>query len=123
MITTALVWLGVVIAGGVGAVARFLVDRAVTGYFARPFPYGTFVVNISGAVILGFVSGLSLGHNAALIAGTAAVGSYTTFSTWMLESHRLAEERQLGLSAANIVCSVILGVAAALLGQTLATML
>ena len=51
-------------------------------------------VNISGAVILGLLTGLALGHDEALLAGTAAVGSYTTFSTWMLETQRLTEERQ-----------------------------
>jgi CrcB protein len=56
----------------------------------------------------------------ALLAGTAFVGSYTTFSTWMLETQRLAEERQVWPAAANIVVSVVLGVAAALLGQWIA---
>jgi CrcB protein len=77
-------------------------------------------VNVSGAVLLGFVGGLTLSHQAALLAGTAFVGAYTTFSTWMLETHRLAEERQVKAAVANIVVSVALGVAAALLGQWIA---
>ncbi len=52
----------------------------------------------------------------ALLAGTAAVGSYTTFSTWMLESQRLAEERRAGWAGLNIVLSLVLGIAAAALG-------
>jgi fluoride exporter len=52
-----------------------------------------------------------------LIAGTAFVGSYTTFSTWMLETQRLGEERQVRNAAANIVVSIVLGIAAALFGQ------
>ena len=74
---------------------RFLVDRAVSGRVARPFPFGTLVVNISGALLLGFLSGLALSPHLALLAGTAFVGSYTTFSTWMLETQRLGEERQV----------------------------
>ena len=72
-----------------------MVDRAVARRTARPFPFGTLAVNLSGAVLLGFISGLALSHQAALLAGTAFVGAYTTFSTWMFETHRLAEERQL----------------------------
>ncbi|CAN5466976.1 fluoride efflux transporter CrcB [soil metagenome] len=114
---TVAVWVGVALVGGLGAVARFLVDRAVGRRLARPFPFGTLAVNISGAVLLGFVGGLTLSHDVALLAGTAFVGAYTTFSTWMLETHRLAEERQIWPAVANIVISVVLGVAAALLGQ------
>ncbi|HUO38731.1 MAG TPA: fluoride efflux transporter CrcB [Mycobacterium sp.] len=117
---TAAIWAGVLALGGVGAVLRFLVDRAVASRIARSFPFGTLTVNLSGAVLLGLISGLALSPAAALLAGTALVGSYTTFSTWMLETQRLREERQLWPAAANIVVSVILGVAAAMLGQWIA---
>ncbi|BBY98189.1 putative fluoride ion transporter CrcB [Mycolicibacterium fallax] len=112
-----LVWALVAVIGGFGAVARFLVDRAVSQRTPRPFPYGTLAVNISGAALLGFVGGLTLGQHAALLAGTAFVGAYTTFSTWMFETHRLAEERQLRPALANIVVSVLLGVPAAWAGS------
>ncbi|HTQ19510.1 fluoride efflux transporter CrcB [Mycobacterium sp.] len=118
--TTALVWAGVMVIGGIGSVARFLVDRAVARRMARPFPFGTLTVNISGAALLGFLGGLALSKDAALLAGTAFVGSYTTFSTWMLETQRLAEERQTRPALANIVVSVGLGLAAALFGQLVA---
>jgi CrcB protein len=117
------VWAGVAVIGGIGAVCRLLLDRAVARRVARPFPFGTLAVNISGAVLLGFIGGLTLSHQAALLAGTAFVGAYTTFSTWMLETHRLAEERQVWPAVANIVVSVVLGVAAALLGQWIAGLL
>ena len=120
---TALLWTGVMAIGGFGSVARFLVDRAVARRMARSFPFGTLAVNISGAALLGFLGGLSLGRDAALLAGTAFVGAYTTFSTWMLETQRLAEERQLRPAVANIVVSVILGLVAALLGQWVAEQL
>jgi CrcB protein len=124
MIATAvLVWVGVALIGGVGSVTRFLMDRNVTRRVARPFPFGTLVVNISGAALLGFLGGLALSKDAALLAGTAFVGAYTTFSTWMLETQRLGEERRMWAAVANIVVSVVLGVAAALVGQWLAEQL
>ena len=118
--TTVAVWVGVMLIGGIGSVARFVVDRAVARRMARPFPFGTLTVNISGAALLGFLGGLALSKDAALLAGTAFVGAYTTFSTWMLETQRLGEERQWRPACANIVVSVALGIAAALLGQWLA---
>jgi CrcB protein len=112
-----LVWAGVVVIGGAGSVLRFYVDAVVGAAVRRPFPYGTLVVNLSGAVVLGLLTGLAIGGDAALLAGTAAVGSYTTFSTWMLETQRLTEERQTAKAAANIVVSLVAGVAAAELGR------
>lgn len=120
---TVLVWAGVMLIGGIGSVARFLVDRTVGRWMARPFPYGTLVVNISGAALLGFLGGLALSKDAALLAGTAFVGAYTTFSTWMLETQRLGEERRAWAASANLVVSVVLGIAAALLGQWMAEQL
>ncbi len=108
------------VAGGLGAVLRFLVDGAIARRAAKSFPYGTFAVNISGAALLGLLGSLALSRHTALVADTAFVGSYTTFSTWMLETQRLSEERQTRRAAANIVASVVLGIAAALGGQWIA---
>ena len=116
-----LIWTAVVVIGGAGSVARFLLDGAVSTAGGRDFPLGTMAVNVSGAVILGLLTGLALSHTQALLAGTAAVGSYTTFSTWMLESQRMAEERQYAKVAANIVVSLALGVAAAAVGRLIGT--
>ncbi|MGZ6779852.1 MAG: fluoride efflux transporter CrcB, partial [Mycobacterium sp.] len=91
--------------------------RSVSKRVSWPFPFGTLVVNLSGALLLGFFAGLAFSPHIALLAGTAFVGSYTTFSTWMLETHRLGEERQIVSAFANIAVSVVLGVAAAWLGQ------
>ena len=114
--TTALIWVGVAVIGGFGAVARFVIDRAVTKRKSSSFPLGTFVINVSGAWLLGFLGGLALRPDVALLAGTAFVGAYTTFSTWMLETHRLGEERQVSFAVANIAVSVLLGLSAAALG-------
>jgi fluoride exporter len=115
--TAVLVWTGVALIGGVGSVLRFVLDRAVARRAARAFPFGTLAVNISGATLLGFLGALALNKYAALLAGTAFVGAYTTFSTWMLETHRLGEERQTWTALANIFVSVGLGLAAVIFGQ------
>jgi len=112
-----LIWTGVLLAGGIGAVLRFYVDAIVSSATGRDFPYGTLVVNISGAVILGLLTGLVLSSGAELVEGTGVIGSYTTFSTWMFETQRLAEERQHRKVLANLVVSLVLGVAAAALGR------
>ena len=116
-VSTAVVWAGVSLIGGVGSVLRFLTDRAVARRAARPFPFGTLTVNVSGAALLAFLGGLTLSREAALLAGTSFVGAYTTFSTWMLETQRLGEERQTRAALANILVSITLGLAAAALGQ------
>jgi fluoride exporter len=116
---TAWVWLGVAILGGGGALARFLIDGAIAQRVGRDFPFGTLIVNLSGAVILGFLTGVALQGTAFLLAGTATVGSYTTFSTWMLETHRLGEDGDPWPGVINVVVSIIAGVAAAALGRTI----
>ena len=116
---TAWVWLGVGLLGGVGALGRFLLDAAVSLRVGHQFPVGTLVVNVSGAFLLGLLAGLGIGGRAMLLAGTATLGSYTTFSTWMLESHRLGEDGELRLAGANLAVSVLAGVAAAAVGWAL----
>jgi CrcB protein len=113
---TALVWLSVGLLGGVGALGRFLLDAAVSLRLGRQFPVGTLVVNASGAFLLGLLAGLGAAGRTMLLAGTATLGSYTTFSTWMLESHRLGEDGELRLALANLVVSLLVGVAAAAAG-------
>ncbi len=114
-----LVWTGVALLGGIGACARFLIDGAVASRSPLAFPLGTFVVNISGAFVLGLLAGISLEGNAYLLAGSATIGSYTTFSTWMLETHRLGEEGEKDSLFANIALSVGIGLGAAALGRAI----
>jgi CrcB protein len=112
-----LLWLGVGLLGGLAAAARFLIDATVSADTAGRFPAGTLAVNLSGSVLLGLLVGIALRGDAYLLAGTAVIGSYTTFSTWMLESHRLGEDEERWLLVANIAASLALGVAAVALGQ------
>lgn len=119
----AVLWTGVLLIGGVGSVARFVVDRAVARRVGGGFPLGTLTVNVSGSLLLGLISGLMLSQPAALLAGTAFMGAFTTFSTWMFETQRLAEERQIRTAVANLVISLVAGLAAAAMGHWIASLL
>jgi CrcB protein len=110
------VWIGVALLGGLGACGRFLLDGAIA---ARAFPFGTLAVNVSGAFALGVLAGAGVSSDAYLLAGTATLGSYTTFSTWMFETQRAAEDGRSGVAVANVVVSVALGLGAAALGRAI----
>jgi CrcB protein len=111
------VWAALAVAGGAGAVARFLVDGAVTARAGRALPVGTLVVNLSAGFVLGALAGAGVGGDAFRIAGTGFVGAYSTFSTWMLESHRLGEDGARGAAVLNLGGSLVLGFAAVALGR------
>lgn len=113
---TAAIWVGVVVLGGVGAVLRFLLDGEINRWAKTKLPIGTLVINVTGAMLLGFLAGADLSGAATLILGTGLLGAYTTFSTWMFETQRLVEERQVIHAAGNVVVSLSLGIAAAALG-------
>jgi CrcB protein len=113
---TALVWSGVALLGGIGAILRFKLDGLVQGRVDHEFPFGTLVVNGLGSFLLGLLIGLDVTGSDMLIAGTATLGSFTTFSTWMLETERLEEDGEDRLAASNIVGSIVLGIATAGLG-------
>jgi fluoride exporter len=115
-------WMLVALLGGTGSIARFLVDglvgeRVGSRAGGGVFPWGTFVVNISGAALLGGVAGAALSGNALILAGTATLGSYTTLSTWMLESHHLGQDAQLPIALANLLGSLVIGFAAVAAGH------
>jgi fluoride exporter len=115
-----LVWTAVAVLGGIGALLRFALDGAVSERAGSEFPWGTLAVNLSGAFALGLLAGVALHGDALLLAGTAALGSYTTFSTWVFEAHRLGEDGELALAAINVAASLTAGVAAAALGRLIA---
>jgi fluoride exporter len=106
--------------GGLGAIGRFLLDAEVSRRAGRSFPWGTLAVNVTGAFALGALAGATISDDAYRLAGTGLLGAYTTFSTWMLESHRLGEDGELGLAALNVGLSLLAGVGAVALGRALA---
>jgi CrcB protein len=114
-----LVWVGVGVLGGCGALARVAVGAAVARRIRTDFPIGTLAVNLSGSALLGLLAGIELTGDGRLLAGTAVLGSYTTFSTWMLDSQRLAAGGWWRAVATNLLGSLLLGVAAVALGRAI----
>lgn len=116
-----LVFLG----GTIGAPARYLLDRAVQRRHESVFPWGTLVVNLTGCLILGLLTGAarSLPADLGVFAGTGVCASFTTFSTFSFETTRLLEEGSVFEAGLNALVSLLLGVLAAVAGYALATVL
>lgn len=120
-----MILLGVVVAGGAGAALRYLVDGLVQDRFDGAFPLGTFVVNVSGSLALGVVTGFFLSHASApdsvsesvrVVLGVGFLGAYTTFSTWMLETYNLLRDGAWSYALGNLVGSAMVGLTAAWAG-------
>jgi CrcB protein len=83
------------IAGGLGSVARFVLDGAIRSRLRGPVPVGTMAINISGSLLLGFLTGVvlasALPSSWTLVCGTGFLGGYTTFSTASTETVRLIQ--------------------------------
>jgi CrcB protein len=110
--------------GFAGAVTRYLLDGVVSERLTGAFPWGTFVVNLSGSFALGLLFALSADRailppeiRGPILIGF--IGASTTFSTYMLESWQLIESGSIGLAAANLVGSIALGIAAVFTGLVL----
>jgi fluoride exporter len=112
-------WMAVAALGALGALGRLLLEDLVSAKLPIAYPVGTLAVNVSGTFALGLLAGVALSGNALVLAGGATIGSYTTFSTWMLETHSLAEDSRRGAALANVLVSAAVGIAAAALGQAI----
>jgi len=113
------VWIGVGLLGGCGALARFGLTLLVADRLHPHLPVGTLAVNLSGAFLLGLLAGAAVEGDARLLLGAGLLGSYTTFSTWMVETQRIEEAGRRRIAVTNIVLSVILGLTAAALGHVI----
>jgi len=109
---TVLAWIGVGAFGAFGALARFRVTDGVTAWRPSAFPYGTFVVNVSGGFTLGLLTGLGVSGDAMLVFGTGLLGGYTTFSTWMVEAQRLGEDASWVAMSSYLLGSMLAGLVA-----------
>jgi CrcB protein len=111
------------VAAGIGATSRYLLDGWVQDRTSGAFPWGTFTVNVSGCLLLGVLTGLGLYHDldatTRTVLGTGGLGAYTTFSTFTFETIRLAEEGALDEAVRNAAASVVVGLAAASAGLAL----
>jgi len=113
--------IAIAVAGALGALARYGLEGLVSRRLPGAFPWGTFVVNVSGAFVLGFVFTAMTEQltTAPWIRGAIMigfVGAYTTFSTFSFETYRLLEDGALGIAAANALGSVAAGLGAVYLG-------
>jgi CrcB protein len=119
-------WLLVGGAGAAGAALRYGVDTLVSARMEALFPFGTLVVNVSGSLLLGVLSGLAIYHGVAglpnLVVGTGLIGAYTTFSTFTFETVALVEEGEAAMAARNVLANVLAGAAAAAAGLALAAL-
>lgn len=118
----------IAIAAGVGAVTRYVVDQVVSHRTRGEMPYGTFVVNITGSLVLGVIVGWQshrgLPSHSALVLSVGFAGGYTTLSTWAWESLALTLEDsgRLVHAALNVLGSLALGMAAGATGLAIALM-
>jgi CrcB protein len=121
-----LAWVAFVAAAAVGAPLRYLVDGYIGDRVEGAFPWGTFVVNASGSLLLGVLTGLALYHSfpktPKVILGTGFCGAYTTFSTFSFETVRLAQEGALEEAFGNALGTLVTCAAAAALGLALAAL-
>jgi fluoride exporter len=122
---TPLVFLAVCAAGGLGSAARFVLDGLIRARTRTSYPLGTTVINVSGSLLLGMVTGLAahalLAPEWQMILGVGLMGGYTTFSTASVETVRLLQERRSIAAALNGLGMLALSVAAAALGLLIGT--
>jgi CrcB protein len=118
--------LGIALAGAIGAPVRYVLDGYVQARARGDLPLGTLVINTTGSLVLGFLTGLALYHafpaTPKTILGTGFCGAYTTFSTFTYETVRLAEEREFGAAWRNALASLVLPALAAAAGLILAAL-
>ena len=115
-------WIAVGLLGGLAAAARLLLDAEVAAISRTRFPLGILAVNLLGSLALGIVAGAGLDGEALVIVAGGGIGSFTTFSTWVLDSHRLERAGQLDLALLNIGVSLVAGFAAVALGHWLGSL-
>jgi len=122
-----LAWVAFVAAGAIGAPTRYLVDNAIGDRTEGAFPWGTLLVNATGSLLLGFLTGLALYHGLSetprVVLGAGFCGAYTTFSTFTFETVRLVEEGAVDEAARNALGTLVVGAAAAAVGLGLAAVL
>ena len=123
---TPLAWAAFVVAGAVGAPARYLLDGAIQDRVEGAFPWGTFVVNTTGSLALGLLTGLALYHGfpktPKLVLGAGFCGAYTTFSTFTFETVRLIEEGAVNEAIRNALGTLAAGTVAVAVGLAVAAL-
>jgi CrcB protein len=114
----------VFVGGGLGSTLRHIVNMLCSRTLGTAFPWSTFLINITGSLVMGLIAGyLAFRGDASqpwrLFLMTGVLGGYTTFSAFSLDAGLLYERGQAGLAAAYVVGSVILAIAGLFAGLTL----
>ena len=114
------IFLLLALAGGLGAVARFMVDGLIRARQKSSFAWATTIINVSGSLVLGLLTGLTLEHfvstDVSIVIGTGFLGGYTTFSTASYETVQLIKKGRYGASFISGIVMLVLSVAAAVIG-------
>jgi CrcB protein len=117
-------YLLVFVGGGLGATFRHGINILCARIFGTHFPFGTFLINVSGSIVMGLIAGyLAFKGSAAqpwrLFVMTGVLGGYTTFSTFSLDFALLYERGEIGLAALYMTGSVVLAIAGLFAGLAL----
>jgi CrcB protein len=110
-------WIAVGGLGGAGALGRFALETLIASRQRGALPLGTLLVNLSGSALLGLLVGLAAHGRTLTFLGAGVLGSYTTFSGWLVQSRALAERGALGPAALNVAGSLAAGLVAVALGR------
>ena len=121
-------WTGLVVGGILGTLGRYLLSTAVYRWLGTAFPYGTLVVNLLGALVIGFLATLAekkflLTPEFRMFWMIGFLGAFTTFSSLIYESWKLMQDGQFFLAGTNLVGSMVLGLMAFWLGSVVASVL
>lgn len=121
-----MITLWIAFAGSLGAVSRFVLDGVVRSRSSAEFPWATAIVNVTGSLILGVVTGAVLFHGTSpeisLILGVGFCGGYTTFSTATFETVRLIQRQRYWLAVGNTIGTVTFTLLAGAAGLAIAAL-
>ena len=114
---TPLLFLAIAVAGGVGAVCRFVLDGLLTSLSEADFPWPTVLINITGSLLLGLITGFAvsglLPEAWRLVLGTGFLGGYTTFSTASVDTVRLLQQQRWAAGIVHGLGTLVIAVGAA----------
>lgn len=106
-----------------GVLARVLATKYISRKWGHAFPLATFLINLSGSLVLGCLTGMNIGTQAALLLGTGFIGTYTTFSTFNVENIELIRRKKNRTFFLYIGCTYIFGILSAFTGFAIGSMI
>ena len=112
----------VALGGAFGSLVRYKLGKFISEKSTTVFPLGTFIINITGAILLGVVSTIGVSAPMMHLLGDGFLGAYTTFSTFMYEGFNLFQEKEKLNAFIYILCSVILGLVGYFVGSKIGSL-